>query len=101
MSGALVVLGMDPVEVSTHLGLDPDRTWLAGERKMVRLPDGRVTTLSSVHDRPGWKKFAPDDLVEPSQAIAYWLEVLRSRESAFRQISATAATTIEVLFQEN
>jgi len=101
MSGSLVIVGAHPAEVTAALGLDPDRAWVAGERNTFHLPSGDIRELASVSERSGWKKFSPDDLVEPEQIVEYWVEFVRLRVSAFLTLPAATTASIEVLIQEN
>lgn len=101
MSGALVVLGVDPAEVSRVLGVEPDRAWLVGERKRINLPEGQTKELPSVHEKSGWKKFSPKELSELGEAIDYWAAFVRARIDVFVRMPAAADVKIELLFQEN
>ena len=100
MSGAFVIVGVHPADVSAVLKLDPDRAWVAGERNTVTLRNGQTLEFSSICNQSGWKKFSPDELIEPDEIIRYWVEFVQEQTPALRQLPVEASVSIDVLVQD-
>lgn len=91
-SATLTVVGddLDPEVVTAALGWSPDKSWRRGEHKRFTRADGTERVFESVHDSGGWKSFESDEeRRRPLQdQVATWLDRLRSRKTALRELRA-------------
>ncbi|WP_088260402.1 DUF4279 domain-containing protein [Fimbriiglobus ruber] len=76
-SVTLIVVGddLEPEDVTSALGWNPDHSWRRGEHKRFKRPDGTERVFDSIHDRGGWKLFTADDERERSlqYQVTAWL----------------------------
>src|SRR3954453_22871685 len=96
-SVTLIVIG-DTLSDSVleWLKLPPNRTWVKGERKSIRRPDGSTFYLDSINQNSGWKFFRPQQLKEAGlqEQLGHWLGYISNNETQLIRLSATKAKII-------
>jgi hypothetical protein len=84
---------LDPKRVTRLLGVEADDEWRKGERSLAVYKEGkRVPSRPTkfVHRRGGWRRAIDKDKedLDVSAQLAYWCELLKSREAAVRTLQA-------------
>ena len=84
---------LDPKRVTQLLGVEADDEWRKGERTLAFDKEGKRDPrrpTKFVHRRGGWRRAIDKDKedLDVSAQLAYWCELLKSREAAVRTLQA-------------
>ena len=91
-SVTLVIISddLDLQFVTEQIGMEPNQSWLKGERKRSVNSDGTFSFYDSIHEWGGWKCFIPDENehLELHEQLDWWCDRLRGKETVMAEMEA-------------
>jgi uncharacterized protein DUF4279 len=97
-STMLVITGgaLDPAAVTVSLRLQPHQVWRKGEKKSIKMADGRLRELPSIHEWSGWKHWLEEPFtnLDVCAQLKHWVQMLKPQSAALSFLKQNGAAVV-------